>query len=111
MLVKPRGPGALAILWLTVAGDRDETGLTQLRQQSQSAGDLIAIHLREPDIEQNHLRSEGYGVTQCVGWGIGLLDGVTLEREECGERIGGVAVIVDDEDARGTRSRRAGPRR
>jgi hypothetical protein len=56
---------ALSIFVLTVTRQGDEEHFVHLRVLTQASGDLVTIHLRQTDIEDNDLRPESAGCLEC----------------------------------------------
>ena len=52
MAVEARQAGAVAIFVLAVAGHGDEHGTLELGAGAEAGGDLVAVHARQPDVEE-----------------------------------------------------------
>ena len=69
------------------------------------AGDLVAVHAGQADIEEDELRPEDPGRLEGRGPVVGRLDVVAEELEQPDQAACRVHVVVDHEDSR---ARRAG---
>src|SRR5438270_2873536 len=61
VMVEPRLAGPPSVLLMTVAGDGDDAGVPAAVLGPEHAGDLVAVHPRQPDVEQHHLGPERAG--------------------------------------------------
>src|SRR5688500_14214305 len=87
------------LLGMTPTGEGDDEHRAAPRLGPYSARDLVAVQLRQADVEQHHFRPQGPRELQRRRASVRRVGLVALELEQARERIGGVAVVVDDEDA------------
>jgi hypothetical protein len=62
-------------------------------------GDLIAIHVRQAEVQQDHLRSPAQGDCDRLRGVAGGLDFMAVELQESGRALDRVHAIIDHEDA------------
>ena len=62
------------------------------------AGDLVAVHAGQADVEQDDVGAVVAGGVDRVAAVVGDADVVALDAEQPGHRAGGVGVVVDDQD-------------
>ena len=67
------------------------------------AGDLVAVHAGQHDVEEDEPGSEVAGDLEGLAAVVGDLDVVPGELEQPGHAPGGVDVVVNDEDPRAGR--------
>src|SRR5262245_9094970 len=99
MYVEANFRRALAIALLSPPGESHQRRLLAPGFLAQASRSLVAIHLRHPEIEENDLRLEFAGHGQCLDAVVGHSNVVSGELEQHGERIGCVAIVVNDENA------------
>jgi hypothetical protein len=90
-------PGPLPILGLSVAAERDEAGPQQGAVCPQRARDLVPIHVRQPEVAQDHVRLQlqrRRHTRRAVVRDAGV---VAVERQDFGERLGRIDAVLDDE--------------
>src|SRR5205814_9506950 len=66
-----------------------------------AAGQLVAVHHREADVDEGHVGVEGGGGLEGGGAVVGDGGEVAAGDQALGEGVGRVAVVVDDEDPAG----------
>ena len=99
MCVEAGSAGARPVFLLPPAGDGHQNHAAPPRLLTYTPADLVAVHAWQADVEQRHLRAVR------VGRGVGgraVVNGrhrVPVQLEEQGQRRGGVAIVVDDQDA------------
>ncbi len=67
MVIEACLAGTLKMLFLAVTTMRNQQGVVQSRQQTQAPGDLVPVHLRQADIEQDNVGAELDGTAQGGG--------------------------------------------
>jgi hypothetical protein len=82
---------------VTRHGDDDSTLEGCLLPEPQ--GDLIAIHVGQTEVQQDHLRSPAQGGCDRLRGVAGGLDFMAMELQEPGHALDGVHAIIDHEDA------------
>ena len=97
------GEAALAVAFLGVAGDGDEEGIGEGRFGAEDAGDFVAVEAGQAEVEEQRGGEEFAGGGHGVGAGVGAAHFAVAPLQEAPERLGGVFVVVHDEDAHGLR--------
>ena len=97
MLAEAVRKGALAIVVLSVARDGDERRVREFRDSPEEARQLVAIHRRQPDVEEGDVGHECLDELQrarAIAHGAHL---VARHAERPLEELGRFGVVVDDE--------------
>jgi len=95
--------GALFVGVLSPAGDGDEGDGGGPGVLAEGADEVVAVDFGEADVEECDVGAEVFDGDESVGAVVGDADVVAGHSEEHGEGVGGVAVVVDDDDAEGGR--------
>src|SRR5688572_31728591 len=98
VMVEASVPRALAIGILAPARDGNERGPAHLRALPQRPGDLVTAHAGKADVHQHDLRTERCRELDRGAAFVGELHLMTHEAKQHGKALGGIRVIVDDED-------------
>jgi hypothetical protein len=108
MVVEACGARLVAMALLAVAREGDEHRAGELRAQLRR--DLIAICVGHADVEEHDLGPDPACLSDPGTRAVSRPDGVPILTQQLGERLGGVDVVVDDQDpppvARGFKERR-----
>ena len=84
-----------------VARKRDEAQPPRRRVAAQPAGELVAIHLRQADVDQGDIERERAGLGDGLVRSLRRVHLVAVEPQERGEGFARVGVVFDDEDGSG----------
>ena len=90
--------GALFVFGLRVAGKRNESG-RKLFILLEDAGDLISVHIRQTDVEDNNVRMELPGFLYGVSAVVGNADLVAAKLQEPPERVGSNFIIINNQNS------------
>jgi len=82
MVVEARRARPLPILGLAVTGERHQAHAAQLRRGADGARDVVAIDVRQADVEQHHVRAQRVHALQGIARVIAEVDGVPLESQQ-----------------------------
>lgn len=87
------------ILVPAVAGHGNQQDLLQPRELAQPPRDLVAVHARQPDIQENDLGAEFHGQGQSLRTILSDTYVVPGAGQEQSRRLGGIRIVVDNKDA------------
>ena len=91
--------------FLPITRHGDDPGRLKTSFLSQPSGDFIAIEMWEADVQKHNVGSLFVGCRQCGESIVDFHDVMTLEREESGDHLGRIQIVINNENAqRGTRS-------
>lgn len=94
------------VLGRAIAGDRDDAQALQRRLGAQQPRELVAVDVRQADVEERHIGLEGERERYRLPRVGRALRGVAERLQQRHERRGGVGVVFHDQDpARGMRGR------
>jgi hypothetical protein len=102
-MVKTGRLGLTAVLLVPITRHGDQHGLIHVKLRPQAAGDLIAIHARQADVEQDQLGPEDASRLQrgrAVERDPRLMP---LEAEQHSHALGGIRIVVDHQDPQACR--------
>ena len=95
-----RGP--LPVGHLAISGHGEQSNRVQLGKLTQPPRQLVAVHQRQPNIDQRHIGSEGFGQLQSGNAVVGHAGGVTIGSEHLAEHLSDIAIVLDHQQAFGT---------
>lgn len=90
---------ALPVFFARGAGHRNDLRAAQHRIVAQPARELEAIHSRQRQIQENHVRPQTPRRVEAGDAVIGGVDVVSELLAQSAERVRGIDVVVDDQDA------------
>ena len=97
--VAARLAGALLVFLAPVAGQGDDPHGVAPRLFPQPAGHLVAVHPRQADVEQDEAGESAVGRPEGGRPVVDGADFVSQQRQQEGEAVGRVVIVVHDEDA------------
>ena len=106
MMVEPGFRRAAAIFLLSPAGQRRQHNVLQAGLLPQPASDFVAVHPRHPDVEEYDIGRIALRHLQRRRAAVGYPDLVALQLEQHGEAIGGVLIVIHDQQPMARRRRR-----
>ena len=83
---------------LLVTRDRHELAAQVLGPRAQDVHQLIAIHVREADIQKSNIRTECGSNRDRFSGCVGHARFMAFTTEEQGQQLGRIEVVIDDED-------------
>src|SRR5436189_6419205 len=98
VVVKAGVPREAPMPILSVAGERYEDRVPEPDLFTEAPSDLKTIHLRHADVEQDNLGTVGGGDLERRPSVVRRRDIVTEVAHELRERLGGVAIVINDQD-------------
>src|SRR6185295_1353256 len=98
-MVKAGGGAPVAVFLLAPAGDGNEQQVLSSGHLAEPSGDLVAVHSRHSNIENDHLGPKNSGFLERWRAAIGGADLLVGKPKQHGERVRGVHVVVHHEDA------------
>src|SRR5262249_42504808 len=90
--------GTAGVLLLAVASHRDEHDPAEILVLPASAGDLVAVHAGQADVEEDEVGPAAADQFEGGRAVVGHLDILAERAEEDAQAVGVGAVVVDDED-------------
>src|SRR6187402_23120 len=101
MVVEPGEARRVAIAGLTVTRERHEPDRAAALVRAQASRHLVAVHLRQPDIDERDLGLKPLRLLERRGGTIRRGYVVPFELEQHRERISRIRAVVDDEHTPG----------
>ncbi len=104
MIVEPSADGAQAVLLLAPPCQRDERDISELGLPPNVPGQVVPVHARHADVQKY---DDGSEILELLQRRLRIVDDAHLGTElleQDAEAVGGVAIVVDDQD--GTRRER-----
>ncbi len=98
VMVEPGGPRSIVIGFLSPAGQGDQQEVLMLRHRSDAAGHFVAVHLRHADIKDDRIGMEYLEQVERGTAAVRDGDRRAERGQQLSERIGGIAIVVDDQD-------------
>ncbi len=98
MSVEARSFGLTLVFSLPPARLGHQQHAGQMRHFADLPRDLVAVHARQTDIEQDRLRAEGLALGQSLGPIMGDAHLVPQSAEQSGQHAGRIVVVVHDQD-------------
>jgi hypothetical protein len=102
-MVDARLSRALPLFLAGGAGHRNDLRVAQHWVVAQPARDLEAIHSRQRQIQENHVRPETPRRVEARDPVVGEIDLVSEVLAKGAERVRGIDVVIDDQDAESAR--------
>ncbi len=103
-MIETRLPRTAAVVLLPPSRQGNQHRILQPRLRPHPAGDFVAVHPRQADVEQNHRRMPGADRGERGRAVAGDLDFVPADFQERAEALGCVPVVIHNQDtARGRR--------
>src|SRR5215217_4000749 len=99
VLLEPGSPRPHAIGLLAVARESHEPDLLEPRNLTQAFRQLVAVHDRQANVDEGDVGNERLGETQGCGRIVCHLRLEPLVLEGARQHLGGILVVIDDEDA------------
>ena len=98
VVIKAGVVGAAPILFLAPAGERDENDTGQTGLFAQAPRYFVAVHHGHANVQKDDLRLEGPRLVECRRPLEGDMYVAALHSEEQGEALGGIPIVVDDQN-------------
>lgn len=97
MRVESCSARAHTILRPAISGHCHELYFASARQFPDTTRDLITIHFRQADIEQDHIGLERFGARDRLPCRVNTLRLVPLHAQKHGKAVGRVGIVVNDQ--------------
>jgi hypothetical protein len=99
VVVESRGARLRAVRILVPSGEGNQERVGLARPGANLSGHLVSIHLRHPDVEKHGVEGHGIDLIQRGSTAMDHGDSRAEGFQKDAERFGGIAVVVDHEDA------------
>jgi len=99
VLVEPGRRRLPEIFGHGVAGQGHQEGAPERRVRAKRPRHVVAVHPGQADVTQDDVRPEAAGLGDPLGPVVGDRDVLVLKLEQLAQRVRGVVVVLDDEDA------------